>query len=138
MHMLRMRNKFLTTHAKEVLYYAQIYSHLSYSAITLGNIINQSQVRKLTNLQQNCMNIVNSRKHMLHFKDIVTLQNLKLGYKIKNGASHLPHKIRSACTTDAFSKSLQKCIVIILETNSKWCFTPPSQNKKCMYHGRIF
>ena len=50
MHMLRMSKNLLTAHTKEILYYAQIYSHLSYSVITWGHMINKSQKRKLTNL----------------------------------------------------------------------------------------
>ena len=62
MHMLRMSKNLLTAHAKEILYYAQIYSHLSHSAITWDNMINKSQIRKLTNLQTACLRIVHSKK----------------------------------------------------------------------------
>ena len=45
---------------------------------------------------------------MLSFADIVLLQNLKLGHKVKNNDSHLPQRIKDACTTDAFSCTLKR------------------------------
>ena len=67
MQMLRLGKKLLTTQAKEVLYFAQIYSHLSYGVITWGNMINQSQIKKLEILQKKCFDLIMSNKKTIEF-----------------------------------------------------------------------
>ena len=67
MQLLRKGHHFLTDHAKIVLYFAQIYSHLSYSTITWGNMINKSQNNKIEALQKKCFGLIRMTKPMLLF-----------------------------------------------------------------------
>ena len=108
MQLLRQGQHFLSPHAKVVLYFAEFYSHLSYSAITWDNMINKSQINKLESLQKNCFKLIRPTKPMLSFTQLVMLQNLKLGYKLHNKHLHLPKKIREACEMDIDHRSLQK------------------------------
>ena len=106
LHMLREGKNFLNLHAKKILYYAQIYSHLSYGIITWGNMIDNMKLVKLNKLHEKCIKLVGLP--LLRFREILKLQNLKLGHKIKNPQSRLPIKIKKACTTDVWNKSLCK------------------------------
>ena len=106
--LLREGQHFLTDHAKIVLYFAQIYSHLSYSAITWGNMINKLQNNKIEALQKKCFVLIKMTKPLLLFNQLVKLQNFKLGHKLQNKHLHLPNKIRKACEMDINSQSLKK------------------------------
>ena len=100
MQLLREGQHFLTDHAKIILYFAQIYSHISYMAITWGNMINKAQNNKIKALQKKCFEMIKTTRPMLFFNQLVKLQNLKLGYKLHNKHLHLPNKIREACEMD--------------------------------------
>ena len=82
LHMLRQGKNFLNQHAKKILYYAQIYSHLSYGIITWGNMIDNTKLVKLNKLHEKAIKLVGLP--LLRFREILKLQNLKLGHRIRN------------------------------------------------------
>ena len=55
-HLLQTSKSMLNMQTKKVLYFAQIYSHLSYGIITWGNMINVGQKCKLEKLTEIAVN----------------------------------------------------------------------------------
>ena len=56
---LLMRGKnLLTTHAKKILYFAQIQSNLTYGLLIWGPMISSEELRKLEKLQDKCMKLI--------------------------------------------------------------------------------
>ena len=112
LHMLRMGKKFLSRDVLLTLYYAHIYSHLSYGIILWGNMASQRLLQKLQSIQNKCVScILNKRAaiadftrlRMLRIKDIIWLNNAKMGYKLKH--SQLPSCVADLCASDSNNKS---------------------------------
>ena len=100
---------------KKLIYYAHIYSHLVYGCTTWGNMLNQSQQKKLQRLQNKCIQLINGKPAMrenyqsqklLRFSELLKLQNLKLRHRVQH--SQLPERILYACKSDTHGKSLKK------------------------------
>ena len=98
----------LNMQTKKVLYFVQIYSHLSYGIITWGNMINVGQKCKLEKTHKNCCKLVGETSNLLPLDSIIKLQNMKLGFRLRHLRSHLPEKIKLACESDMNKKSLLK------------------------------
>ena len=98
----------LNIHTKKVLYFAQIYSHLSYGIITLGNMLNAGQKCKLEKTHTQCCKLVGEDNNLLPLNSIIMLQNMKLGFRLRHSRSHLPEKIKIACESDMNKRSLSK------------------------------
>ena len=105
----------MNTHAKKCVYYAQIYSHISYGIILWGNMINQSALNKLQKIQNKCFklctgqesNIPNFHMHkMLRIDEIIRLANAKHSHKVQH--SHLPKRVPDCSKSDSTAGSLVK------------------------------
>ena len=114
--LLRMCKNQFNVATKRNIYFAHIYSHLSYGCTTWGNMLNKSQIRKLTKLQNRCIEQITNRKlakndyqslKILKVPEIITLQNAKLGHRVQH--KNLPIRLLQSCQTNASKKSLEKC-----------------------------
>ena len=115
LHLLRVSQHTLSVHAKKCLYYAQIYSHMTYGLTVWENMIPNASLIKLQKIQNKCFKLIfgkESTKDNFHFSkilrvsDMVKLANLKLGHKVQY--SHLPARILSSCNTENKESNLLK------------------------------
>ena len=77
----------------KILYYSQIYSHLSYCISVWGNSQSETTSMQLQKLQNKVVKIIPGKNkiklndfhelRILHVKQIIRLGNLKFAYKIK-------------------------------------------------------
>ena len=105
-HLLFQSKRFLNNHAKKCLYYAQIFSHLYYGIGVWGNMISRSELWKLENVQNKCIKCISSPDKFLTVTDMIAVENLKLGWKLRNKC--LPQKLLECATTDYMGKTLNK------------------------------
>ena len=85
-HMLYKSKRLLNVLAKKILYYAQIYSHISYGISVWGPMTKTSLLNKLLSIQKKCWKSVHATdpKEFLLVFDIIKLEIAKFGWKLKN------------------------------------------------------
>ena len=95
-HMLQLGKNFLNHSSIKNVYYAHIHSHLNYSLLTWGCMINKHQLNDLMEIQKACVRIIckkpsnyNSKvlfeqEHIPILQDLVDLEVAKFGYKISH------------------------------------------------------
>ena len=106
----------LDPQTKKILYYAQIYSHLSYGLVIWGNMISNTNMDSIQRLQNKCIKKINTREKqvqeiykkykLLRVKDILTLENCKLVHRVKH--QEIPLQIENLFKTNQQGKSLMK------------------------------
>ena len=110
-----MSNKFLTKSTKKLIYYAHMYSHITYGLLLWGNMVNQNSLKRIqkiintgftliTGLTPNLGNF--KKERMLRLTDLIHLENNKLGYQLEKAV--LPCNLHDLLWTDSRNKSLQK------------------------------
>ena len=113
--LLKYSKNILTEHAKRILYFAQIYSVLTYGIVVWGTMINKTRLNDLQQVQDTCVKQLDTKmavsdiykKHqLLKVNEITRLEQLKLGYKLKNNL--LPMSLTSQLSTSPDSKCLTK------------------------------
>ena len=91
-----------------MLYYALIYSHLSYCIVLLGSMLSSELTPKLCTLQNKCVILVDLSKttnhtykqhRILKLADIIDLEQKKLGHKLVHG--ELPGNLEKLMMTDS-------------------------------------
>ena len=60
-NLMRLGKNLLSKHGLKTVYYAHVYSHLSYCISIWGSMINASQLAKLKSQQYKCMRLIDSR-----------------------------------------------------------------------------
>ena len=90
LQMLRTGKNLLSQHAKKLLYYGHIYSHMSYCISTWGPMISDQKIAKLQNIQDKCIDLLDlTRKPLkdkyqnnkiLNVNKLIDLECCKLGY----------------------------------------------------------
>ena len=64
----------LNTHTKKLIYYAHIYSHISYCILIWGGAISNQNFLKLSNLQNSCARMINSSSKRTHVNPIYVIK----------------------------------------------------------------
>ena len=115
-HLLRLSQNILNIQTLKMLYYAQIFSHINYGIGIWGNHVNKQMLRKLQKLQNKCLSYllhcrrINNKDYekleILKINEIITLENLKFGYKYYH--DHLSHEINKNVLHDQHGHSLRK------------------------------
>ena len=110
-HLLRTSRNYLNIEAKRLIYFAHWQSHVNYCLSIWGNSICPSTWSKLEKMQKKCLELINKTGtyetlKILKLRDLVTLENLKFGYKLINNI--LPKKVHQCANTDHKGFSLQK------------------------------
>ena len=89
-HMLRKGKNLLSTHARRILYFAQIHSHLTYGLVCWGNMIDNSDLRRLKKMQNACVKLIDRSKpvekiyhdhKILTIEKLIRLENAKTWFK---------------------------------------------------------
>ena len=116
---LQIGNKYLNSHTKKILYYAQIYSHLSYGLVLWGNMISNTQLNTMQRLQNKAIQLVNPKQtkventyktlEILKIKEAIIVKNCKMIYKLEhNKHNKLPGKLPLLFNIDNTGRSLKK------------------------------
>ena len=113
--MLKYSKNILTEHAKRIVYFAQIYSVLTYGIVVWGTMINNTRLNELQQAQNNCVSQLDTtlqlpdiykKYQILRVKEIIQLEQWKLAYKLVNNL--LPESLASQLVTDPDKKCLLK------------------------------
>ena len=114
-NLLKVGNKFLNKASKKIYYYAYIYSHITYSLVVWGNMIDSSTKSKIQKCMDVCFNLIThqaptktnyKKEKMLRLEELIKIENIKLGYKLEH--SQLPTTIQNILKSDSKKKSLVK------------------------------
>ena len=113
--MMRRGINMLTTHAKKILYHAQIESIITYRLCTWGYLINKGQMKTLQTMQNQAIRLIEPRMHtediykkhnILQVRQLIQLENYKLWKKLE--LEDLPINLRAAMTLDHNKVNLYK------------------------------
>ena len=120
--LLRKSKNFLDSLSMKVLYYAQIYSNLSYCLSLWGNMITKTQMTRLSKIQNKCVETIDKnltisgtykKYKLLRFEDMITHETNKLWQKQQ--LEVLPTPLIRNMKTDVSGLDLKKPIDIIPE-----------------------
>ena len=110
MNLLKCSRNLLNVHAKRVIYFGHIQSHMSYCLTVWGNLVPNCVIAKLDKILENCTKLISrtSRTNLgiLPLKSLIKLENIKFGYRLCEGT--LPPKIINCVRTDHKGISLNK------------------------------
>ena len=102
--MLNLTKNHLMEETLSKIYYAHIYSHLSYSLVVWGSMLSATLKEDLFRVQKACIRLIHKKKknapmdelfrksEILKFPDLIKLELIKFGYRIRNGL--LPNPIQ--------------------------------------------
>ena len=103
--------------SKKLVYYAHIYSHITYGILVWGNMIDTATKNKVQKCMDTCFNLIThlpptplnyKKEKMLRLEDLILLENTKLSFKLQHNL--LPPKLYSMLASDSKRKSLEKDI----------------------------
>ena len=116
LHLLKRSKNILSRHTKKLVYYAHIYSHLSYCILVWGCNVSKTSLKGLQKIQDDCVSIIMKKKKVtdkdykdlkfMKINEIIKLELQKFGYKLVNNL--LPVKIKEAVMGDQFKQTLSK------------------------------
>ena len=101
---------------KKILYYAQIYSHLSYGLLLWGNMISNTQLNTMQKSQNKAIKLVDPKHssiekvyknlEVLKIREALMIENCKMAYKLEH--NKLPGKLPLLFNTDSIGRSLKR------------------------------
>ena len=133
--LLRKSKNFLDPSSMKVLYYAQIYSNLSYCLSQWGNMITKAQMTKLSKIQEKCVETIDKNLtisdtfktyKLLRFEDMITHKTNKLWQKQQ--LEILPTPLIRNMKTDVTGMDLEK--THRYDTRNKAYLNQPSADTK--------
>ena len=116
-------HSFLSKHGLKNVYYAHIFSHMSYCISVLGSMISSDLLTKLRTQQNHCIRILDTqlsvaelykKYKILNIDNVIDLQLCKLGSKLNNNI--LPVNLLTSLKGNARGKTLEKNTTITQET----------------------
>ena len=89
LNLLKTGKNHLNIHGKKLVYFGHIHSHITYCLSIWGNNITNEILTKLSKIQAKCVSLISKNKNMkelgiLTITDLIKLENMKFGYKLKN------------------------------------------------------
>ena len=108
--LLKRSKNFLNPQCMKVLYYAQVHSNLSYCLSMWGNMINKTQLNKISKIQDQCMATIDKKLsvsdtyksyQLLKFVDMITHETNKLWHKQHLKMLPSPHQETCKLTSQA-------------------------------------
>ena len=113
-NLLRLGKNLLDIHTKKILYYAQIYSHITYGLTVWGNMCYQQQRTKLQKIQDTCITLISGncerttykKLKILNINELIKLQHYKYTHKLIH--KDLPIKLQLLGNRDSKNLSLTK------------------------------
>ena len=112
-NLLRYNQNLMPTSTKKLVYHAHISSHMQYGMLLWGNNASEEQINKLQKTQNKCIHHILPKTNtntayyklgILKIKDMLTLSNLKFGYKLAHNL--LPTNIKTICLEDSKKQRL--------------------------------
>ena len=112
-NLLKYNQNQMPINTKKLVYHAHISSHIQYGMLLWGNNASEEQLNKLQKIQNKCIhhilpitdtNLAFHKLGILKIKDMLTLANLKFGYKLTHNL--LPSNIRTICLEDSNKQKL--------------------------------
>ena len=110
--LLQVSKNHLDSATRKIIYFAHIFSHINYCLVTWGNMLPQGSITRLQREQDKCVKLIDpaikltevySKYNILTVKELIQLENCKLGYRVHN--HDLPNKVLEAIEHDQFGCS---------------------------------
>ena len=105
----------MTKETLKILYYAHIYSHITYGLVLWGNMVSTVSLNSLQKIQNTCFSLITNlsptlenykQEKILKVQQLLTLENNKIGYQMDKAL--LPSNVSDLLWTDSRNKSLKK------------------------------
>ena len=113
--LMRLSKNLLSKHGLKTVYYAHIYSHMTYCISIWGSMNSMNQLAKLITQQNNCMCMLDKnipvtqtyiKYRILKLEDVIDLELCKLGFKVYHNV--LPVNLLASLKCDATGTILAK------------------------------
>ena len=107
-NMLFRTKNMLSVQAKKILYFAQIYSHLTYGMSVWGPMATRDAIKKLSSIQLKCIKCIGKNKTdtFMIVSDLIKFELAKFGWKITN--KQLPPSLSTNILTTHCGQTLTK------------------------------
>ena len=139
-HLLRNGRKFMTKQTLKILYYAHIYSHITYGLVLWGNMVSPSTLDSLQKTMNTCFTLMTNlsptiknykQEKVFRLQQLLTIENNKIGYQMDKDI--LPKKVNQLLWTDSRNKTLKK--THRYQTRGKHLPKIPKVTKSKYHHG---
>ena len=107
-NLMRMGTNLLSKHSLKIVYYAHVYSHLSYCISIWGSMTSARQISKLKQQQDKCMRLIDGtlttnqvyvKYKILKLDQVIDLELCKMGFKLR--LNELPVNLLDTLKSDS-------------------------------------